>query len=263
MKRTIVYALAAALVLLAAGASFAETAVSASVALSTDAVSADVVSAEAASTDAISTDAASADAVPVESADITALPRIYQTTIGKLNLGDSGKVDEITLKISNLLAEGKDKEAAVALGAAVSAGARNPKHQLGLFCASDLQEVGDSVDDQIKFMLGFIKGYRSSSVLVFTKEGAAKYKAYGNKRGAQWQKVTLNSVPNEKTDRIYESDKLVFIPFKSGDVFKIDLYGKAEGAARMWKIMPGGVNTKSWPGGVWEREVTVRGDKLF
>lgn len=219
------------------------------------------------SPDAVPAKTASSDSLPVSldavSSDMPELQPIYKTLIKRLSHGNPQKADEMTANISGILAEGKDGAAASALGAAASAEAKDPKYGLGVICAEDIREAGASAEEQVKFLQSFVKGYKSTSVLVFTKNGIAKYRAYGKRRGAQWKKLAHGALPSEPTDRIYESEKLVFIPFKSGDVFKLDVSGKADGTLKMWKVMPGGTNAKSWPGGAWEREITVRGDKLY
>ena len=56
---------------------------------------------------------------------------------------------------------------------------------------------------------------------------------------------------------------MVFVPLENGEVLKVDLYGSGTAKVRMWKMLQGGMNSKVWEAGIWEREVTVRGDKLF
>ena len=42
----------------------------------------------------------------------------------------------------------------------------------------------------------------------------------------------------------------------------LDIVGSDQGEAAVWKILPGGINRKAWAAGHWEREITIRGDRV-
>ena len=95
-----------------------------------------------------------------------------------------------------------------------------------------------------------------------SEEGIKKLRASGRRRGEFWKFVEDGKVPSEKLERIYKADDVVYIPFSYGEIFLLDLVGSEQGEAVVWKILPGGVNRKAWPAGPWEREITIRGDKV-
>lgn len=207
--------------------------------------------------------AASAD--EILSRDIIAsLPEIFVVTIDSIFKDNSQRADEVKIAAGKLLGEGRENAALFQLGAAAgSAAGKTPSSYLGNYCRTILPTAG-GLEAQTKFLSGFIKGYAKVGVTVISREGIEKFTAYGSRRrGHPLRTVPEGKVPSDKLEKIYVGAEAIFIPIAKTDVLKIDLFGKEGGSAKIWKILPNGTNSKSWQGGKWEREVTVRGDRIY
>lgn len=194
---------------------------------------------------------------------LSRLPEVYKASISKLNQSEQDKIANIALLIEKFLEDGKEYDASRLIGSALGRERKNSLSYLGWYCTHVLQYLDVGLDETVKFLGGFVSGYGKTGVLILNDEGINTIKVFGRKRGTQWKIVPEGSVPTDKFERIYKGQAAMFIPFSVGEIFTIDVYGAANGTVKMWKIHPGGINVKSWQGGLWEREVTVRGDRVY
>ncbi len=191
------------------------------------------------------------------------LPDIYKVSINMLDQGGQDKLKGLASGIGTLLSEGKEYDAARMLGTSFGKERKNSISYLGFYCKRALPFIKGGLEAEAKFLSGFLSGYGKSGILMLTNEGIETIRVFGLKLGTQWSVVADGSTPKSKFDRIYKGRNTVFIPFSVGEIFKVHIYGAPSGTAKIWKILPNGTNTKSWKGGAWEREVTIRGDKLY
>ncbi len=220
--------------------------------------------------------AVSGDAVPSFQTSVTAvssdmeeetdmdfmLPEIYEVSISLIYPGEGDKKDQLTASIKNLLVENGEKEAARTLGEMLGLQRKNSKAYLGFYCRKALPTLSGDLNDRAEFLRWFLTGYGKSGVVMVSEEGIKKLRASGRRRGEFWKFVEDGKVPSEKLERIYKADDVVYIPFSYGEIFLLDLVGSEQGEAVVWKILPAGVNRKAWPAGPWEREITIRGDRV-
>jgi len=191
------------------------------------------------------------------------LPDIYRASMMILGKGENDNIKKLEAEIIKALSDGKEYEAAKILGAHFGKEYKNSGAYLGFYCRKLLPLVRGGLEKEVSFLSGFVKGYGKTGVLVISKEGVDTLRVFGRHLGFQWKTVPEGTSPEDKLERIYSGRKAVFIPFAAGEIFKVYISGAAKGTAKMWKILPSGFNLKSWKGGQWEREVTVRGDKLY
>ena len=220
--------------------------------------------------------AASGDAVPSFETSVTAvssdmeeetdmdfmLPEIYEVSISLIYPGEGDKKDQLTASIKNLLIESREKDAAKKLGEIVGRERKNSKAYLGFYCRKALPSVAGDLNERAQFLSWFLSGYGKSGVVMVSREGIEKLSASGKRRGELWKFVEEVKVQSEKLERIYQADDAVYIPFSSGEIFILDIVGSDQGEAAVWKILPGGINRKAWAAGHWEREITIRGDRV-
>ena len=219
--------------------------------------------------------AASGDAAPSFQTSVTAvssdmeeadadfvLPKIYEVSISLIYPGEGDKKDQLTASIKNLLIQNGEKEAARTLGEMLGLQRKNSKAYLGFYCRKALPTLSGDLNDRAEFLRWFLTGYGKSGVVMVSEEGIKKLSASGRRRGEFWKFVEDGKVPSEKLERIYKADGVVYIPFSPGEIFLLDIVGSEQGEAVVWKILPGGVNRKAWPAGPWEREITIRGDRV-
>ena len=190
------------------------------------------------------------------------LPEIYEVSISLIYPGEGDKKDQLTASIKNLLIQNGEKEAARTLGEMLGLQRKNSKAYLGFYCRKALPSLSGDLNDRAEFLRWFLTGYGKSGVVMVSEEGIKKLRASGRRRGEFWKFVEDGKVPSEKLERIYKADDVVYIPFSYGEIFLLYLVGSEQGEAVVWKILPGGVNRKAWPAGPWEREITIRGDKV-
>ena len=189
-----------------------------------------------------------------------ALPEIYAESLRYVK-NDPAKLKK---ELETLLSEGKEKEAARKLGSVFGREHNGEVSYLGFYSIKFLPLVDKSLDAQAKFMAQFLRGYGDAGVLLFSTGGLSGLNVYGKDGSGPWESASLEAaVSGRKTGRVFKKNGIVAIPFSSGEIFRLDLLGREGGETKMCKILPGGANVKSWAGGKWEREVTVRGDKLF
>lgn len=220
-----------------------------------NAVSGDAVPSFQTSVTAVSSDMEEADADFV-------LPKIYEVSISLIYPGEGDKKDQLTASIKNLLVENGEKEAARTLGEMLGLQRKNSKAYLGFYCRKALPTLSGDLNDRAEFLRWFLTGYGKSGVVMVSEEGIKKLSASGRRRGEFWKFVEDGKVPSEKLERIYKADDVVYIPFSPGEIFLLDIVGSEQGEAVVWKILPAGVNRKAWPAGPWEREITIRGDRV-
>lgn len=155
--------------------------------------------------------------------------------------------------------EGRRDKAASVIGHAIATENDFSLFRLGRFCLDTLPAAGP-VDAQAEFLTGFMRGYSRSGILMFTTYGLKGYKAYPMSRGTPWLKVPSGATSAATDERVYVGKGVAFIPFAYGAKFKLDVTANGGHSLTLWKILPEGANVKSWPAGVWEKEITVRGD---
>ena len=201
-----------------------------------------------------SADARSADAATVQQL----LPEMYSRAIDL-----ASDKEALTARVSALFAEGKKRDAARMIGAELGRERSGSLAFLGSYCAAVLPKTG-TIDEQAEFLAQLLYGYGKAGVLLVTLDGISGARVYDRKTGDQWKKVPAGGVPtDEKTERVFGARGYIAVPFTVGEIFKVDLTGKEGGFTKVCKVMHGGVNSKGWQGGKWDRELTIRGDKLF
>ena len=197
------------------------------------------------------------------SSDFFVIPKIYDVSINMLNISDTKKKEELLASIKTLLAGGREKEAVEKLGEFSGRERKNSQGYLGLYCRNALPSVEGDLNDRARFLSWFLVGYRKNGVLMVSHEGIEKISASGKRRGEFWRNVEDIKIPPNKLDRIYKASDATYIPFSAGEIFILDIVSSNQGKATVWKILPGDMNKKTWLSGEWEREITVRGDKLY
>ncbi|MCF0248490.1 MAG: hypothetical protein HUJ86_07775 [Synergistes sp.] len=203
----------------------------------------------------VSVPAAAPAAVPAQSA--ASLPNIYETALSLVKSQEQrNAVREEAVGYFN---DGRRDKAASVIGRALGAENNYSLNYLGKFCLNVLPSAG-TAEAQIEFLSGLMRGYSKCGVLVFTSDSLSRYTAFALSRGKPWGVVPANAASASADERLYVGKGLVFIPFTTGTKFRLDIVAKEGSGVTLWKILPEGVNTKSWPGGKWEREITVRGD---
>ena len=203
---------------------------------------------------AASGDARSADAATVR----PPLPEMYSRAIEL-----ASDKEALAARVSALFAEGRKRDAARMIGAELGRERSGSLAFLGSYCAAVLPKTG-TIDEQAEFLAQLLYGYGKAGVLLVTLDGISRARVYDRKTGEQWKKVPAGGVPtDEKTERVFGARGYIAVPFTVGEIFKVDLTGKDGGFTKVCKVMPGGVNAKGWQGGKWDRELTIRGDKLF
>lgn len=197
-----------------------------------------------------------------DSSETFVLPDIYEISINMIYPGEGDKKTELTTSIKKLLIEGRGKDAAQKIGEVLGRQRKNSKAYLGFYCKKALPSIMGGLNERAQFLSWFLIGYGKSGLVMVSKEGIEKLSASGRRRGEFWKLVEDGRVPSEKLERIYETDDAVYIPFSSGEVFILDIVGSDQGEAAVWKILPEGINRKTWSAGPWEREITIRGDRV-
>lgn len=221
----------------------------------------DVLSADYAPSFEASITAASSDMEEVAE-DAFMFPEIYEVSINLIYPVEGDKKDQLTASIKNLLIDDREKDAVQKLGEILGVQRKNSKAYLGFYCRKALPSLEGDLNERAQFLSWFLAGYGKSGVVMVSREGIEKLSASGKRRGELWKFVEDGKVPSKKLERIYEADDAVYIPFTSGEIFILDIVGSDQGEAAVWKILPGGINRKAWAAGPWEREITIRGDRV-
>jgi len=215
------------------------------------------------SENALSDDIVLSSDIEEVSGDLFVIPKIYNVSMNMLNISDNNKKEELLASIKTLLIGGREKEATVKLGEFFGRERKNSKDYLGIYCRNALPLVEGDLNDRARFLSWFLIGYSKNGVVMVSEEGIENISASGKRRGEFWKIVEEGKVPSNKLDRIYKASDVTYIPFSAGEIFILDIIGSNQGEAAVWKILPGGINKKTWGAGEWEREITVRGDKLY
>lgn len=162
------------------------------------------------------------------------------------------------------LLSGRVRAAARAVGAAFAAQLGPEYKNIGRFCSAFFAELsGVSPEDEAEFLSGFVSGFGSGGVLLVSNEGVERLEVYGHRRGEKWKPAPTDGSHGEPLQRIYTLEQGWAVVFPEGSIFKADLLGRSGGTAVAIKVTAAGYNIKSWDGGNWEREITVRGDKIY
>lgn len=168
----------------------------------------------------------------------------------------------VTAEAEGYVAAGRPDKAASVIGRALGTANSFSTFYLGNFCLTALPKAGDPAA-QADFMTGFMRGYNKCGLLMVTTEAVKTFSAYAADRGDPWSFVPAQAASAAPGERLFRGKRVVFIPFAFGAKFKIDIVSHNGGAVTVWKILPTGVNSKSWQGGNWEKEISVRGDVSF
>ena len=190
------------------------------------------------------------------------IPEIYKVSINLIYPVEGDKKNKLTATIEKLLIGNREKDAAQKLGETLGLQRENSKAYLGHYCIKVLSGVKGDLNERAQFLSWFLAGYGKSGVVMVSREGIEKLSASGKRRGELWKFVKDGKVPSNKLERIFQADDAVYIPFSSGEIFILDIVGSDRGEAAVWKILPGGINRKAWAAGPWEREITIRGDRV-
>ena len=209
-----------------------------------------------------SSDSDASDSEAGAVADNFSMPEVFEISLSMIYPDENAKRDQLRNLLRELLAAGREKEAAIKIGGIMGAERKKSMAYLGFYCRKALPHVDGGMDERARFLSWFLRGYGKSGVVILSEEGIEMIRATGRKRGEFWRFVEEGNVPSDKLDRIYGSSDAIYIPFADREIFILDIIGSDKGEAALWKVFPGGVNKKTWSSGTWEREVTVRGDRL-
>ncbi len=188
------------------------------------------------------------------------LPAVYGVSLALISSPE--KRAAVQAESEQYFASGRRDKAASVIGRALGVENNFSLFYLGNFCLTALPAAGMS-EAQAEFLTGFMRGYSKTGVLMFTTAAVKAFSAYPMRRGAPWRAVPAGAASAAADERLYIGRGAVFVPFAYGSKFKLDITAKEGAAVKMWKILPDGVNVKSWPGGKWEKEITVRGDVKY
>jgi hypothetical protein len=190
------------------------------------------------------------------------LPAPFKVSIEVLKSISESKAEEVRYAVLPMLQSGRRNGAAEVVGAAFSELKKGSYHFIGRL-ALKLSAAGLSREEISGFMIGFVAGYKSGGILFISREGVESFDVYGLKRGEKWSPASKDGANSSDFDRVFELPCCWAVVFPTDEIFKVDLFGAEGGEAAMNKITPKGYNRKSWDGGAWEREITVRGDRIY
>ncbi len=193
----------------------------------------------------------------------TSMAEIFEVSLNMIYPAESSAKDALRSSLNSLLKEGKEAEAATMIGEEMGSMRTRSMAYIGFYCRRALPYACGDLDERARFLKSFLKGYGKYGVLIISDDSIEEIRATGRKRGKFWETVEDGNVPSNKFERIYPASDAVYIPFSAGEVFIVDIVGSENGEAVFWKVLPDGINKKVWGPGKWEREVTVRGDKLY
>ena len=196
----------------------------------------------------------------VSKAPAPAMPNVYGVSLALI--ADQAQRAAAQAQAQEYYNAGRADKAASVIGSALGAANGYSLFFLGNFCLTALPTAGNA-RAQADFLTGLMRGYNKCGVLMFTTAAVKRFTAFPLTMGQPWKTVPAGAQKAVDGERVYAGNGAVFIPFKYGEKFKLDIVSKAGADVRMWKILPDGANTKSWPGGTWEKEITVRGDVKF
>ena len=188
-------------------------------------------------------------------AQAPALPAVYMVS---LSLIPQQERSAVQTEAAEYLTAGRPDKAASVIGRALGTANQFSLFFLGNYCLTALKTAGDS-EAQIKFLSGFMRGYNKAGLFIVSKNSVKLFSAFSMKRGEPWKGVPAGALSAGPDERLYRGQNMLFIPFEYGSKFIVDIIAKNGGTVRVWKIVPEGVAAKSWPGGNWEKEITVVG----
>lgn len=205
----------------------------------------------------------SSDAVSESrTANREAMPNVFKAVLNTLAKNNAAKRSELWSKTADMLSSGDARGAAELLGAETASEFGASMAKLGRLCSKVIFR-SEVTKEQTEFLRSFLKGYGKFGVFVISDSGVEKFTASGKTLGDMWTSVDSEASTVAGSARIYKGKNASFIPFSEGEIFKVDMLGKKNGTASVWKILPAGINNKTWEGGHWERELTVRGDIIY
>ncbi len=167
-------------------------------------------------------------------------------------------IPQLTHDIHAALGQGQNAQAASLLGTAMrkTQASSSPSHVLGKYLET-LAGAGASIDELSPYIQNFLRGYGGYGTLILSRSGVASWKAITP------EGTTLAPAPRGLGEavspqaRLYVGDRYVVIPFELGKNFTLNITGANKGGTSLWKILPEGVNRKTYPQGDWEKEIAV------
>ena len=183
------------------------------------------------------------------------IPDIFGSTVRIISGLNGSAAEGLADEVRGALKSGGRSEAAVLLGSGLrrAASVQSQLRLLGRYLQA-LPASGMSMDALSAFMADFLKGYGDCGALVVTRSGVKSWSAVTS------DKAKLKTAPE---GRVYLDDKYLIIPFELGKNFTLNISGSNSGQASLWKVVPSGVNTKKYPQGSWNKEITVYTEQLM
>ncbi len=111
------------------------------------------------------------------------------------------------------------------------------------------------------FLKSIVTGFGNAGVVVYTRDGLRSSYAVGS-LGIPFRETTSDTAGKTQPVRVFSARHGVCIPFSRGERFLVELKGNGQAPVSLWKILPDGAQRKDYPAGVWEREVTIYGDRI-
>lgn len=193
-----------------------------------------------------------------DGSDIAAgIPDILGSTVRIISGLNSTVAESLAADVRGALKSGSRSAAVTLLGSGLRRSApAQPQMQLPLLgrYVQALSASGMSMDALSAFMTDFLKGYGDCGALVLTRSGVKSWSAVTS------DKVKFKTAPD---GRMFLDDKYLIIPFELGKNFTLNISGSNSAPVSLWKMLPSGVNTKKYPQGSWNKEITVYTEQLM
>ncbi|MDR3331769.1 MAG: hypothetical protein LBT08_03995 [Synergistaceae bacterium] len=185
--------------------------------------------------------------------DMAEMPDMMRSTFEIMTSLDAYRAGNAEKAARSALAAGDLPSAISQLGSGMRGmAAPTPVQTLGRYVHA-IASSGQKIDDAADFIRYFLSGYGTYGTLLFTKPGVKS-----------WSAVSSSGNPYTKAPkgRVYEDDSYVVIPFELEDNFTLSLQGSGSDGVSLWKIIPAGVNRKSYEKGDWDKEISVYGNTV-
>lgn len=184
------------------------------------------------------TDAAGTEKIIVnEPSLIETLPQPYENICIELSNNKEWLLNELSKVIAAKIEEPQEKILEGLGAAADKQYAGNPLLGMSKFCKT--LDLWETLEGQVKAAAAFVKGYKSCGVVIIPAD-------------------CIEAEPKTKLE-MTKGNLAWFIPFRSGTAATVTILGKKEVTAKVWKILRDKPVSKEWPGGFWEREITIQG----
>lgn len=164
------------------------------------------------------------------------------------------RAEKLASDVRSSIEEQDSNRAAALLGSSFNEiASQNAVQMLGRYTQA-LLASGGNMEELLPFLQNFLKGYGDYGVLIMTRTGLQSWRA-----AAQNNQVFTNAPKG----RVYVDDAYVVIPFSLGQNFVTTIAGSGKSVVNLWKIIPQGINTKHYPAGNWDKEITVYTERLL